>query len=576
MEGQRLGKYEVLGRIGRGAVGVVYKGWDPILERSVAIKVVPKRAIEDREHETYVRFQQEARAAGRLHHPNIVSTFDYGEASASAFIVMELLPGPSLQAVIQQQKRLDFPEITRVMRGLLAGLQHSHSRNVVHRDIKPANIVFAEDGTVKITDFGIAHLESSSLTLDGTQVGTPAYMAPEQVTGDRVDGRSDLYAAGVVLFEMLTGRRPFEGSTSSIMHQIVFLPPPRPSQFVERVPSGLDAVLAVALAKAPDARYQSASDFAAAIERATESKKPSKRNTKISPVAEIDPIQGQRRVQWVGPAVNALLGPPDARRSRARLLGGILVAVVTLSCIAGFVRYHSADQPANHQSGIAPAFAPSRVDNIVAGALKSAPCTFFTATMTETGLRLNGITALGEASSMAVQSLVRGVIARAMPNLAVTWDLRRFEGPYCSALAVLQSIRGEARSSGPSVAVSLGNGAAGGGGRSSGLTVTAPDFPASVLVDLFTNDGMVLHLDLGRTLAAARSTTAIRGQAIEGPPGAALLTAIAASTPLLMGQRPDRELASAYLGDLKSALDRTGGDGTRIAVDARVIDMPQK
>jgi serine/threonine-protein kinase len=126
--------------------------------------------MDDQYTEKYARFQQEARAAGRLHHPNIVSTFDYGETDACAFIVMELLPGPSLQATIRDQKRLPLLEVDRVMQGVLAGLHHSHSRNVVHRDIKPANIVFAEGGEVKITDFGVAHLESSSLTVVGSQI----------------------------------------------------------------------------------------------------------------------------------------------------------------------------------------------------------------------------------------------------------------------------------------------------------------------------------------------------------------------------------------------------------------------
>ena len=186
---------------------------------------------------------------------------------------MEFLPGPSLKSLLSKHEALDLDRIGTIMHGLLTGLQHSHGRGVVHRDIKPANIVFSADGEVKITDFGIAHLDASGMTRAGSVLGTPAYMAPEQVLGDPVDARTDLFSAGVVLYEMLTGRRPFEGSTSSIMHKIVHLEPPQPSRLTATVSAGFDAVIARAIAKNPADRYQSAAAFDEAL-RAELQRKP--------------------------------------------------------------------------------------------------------------------------------------------------------------------------------------------------------------------------------------------------------------------------------------------------------------
>lgn len=268
MEATKLGKYEIRAMIGRGAAGVVYEAWDPMMARTVAIKALPLLDLDEEGKEHYARFKREAQAAARLHHPNIVSAFDYGETDASAYIVMEFLPGPSLKSLLAKHEPLPLDRIGTIMHGLLKGLQHSHARGVVHRDIKPANIVFAADGEVKITDFGIAHLDTSGMTQAGSVLGTPAYMAPEQVMGDPVDARTDLFSVGVLLYEMLTGRRPFEGSTSSIMHKIVHLHPPRPSDLAATVSAAFDAVLAKALAKNADERYQTAAEFDAALSAA--------------------------------------------------------------------------------------------------------------------------------------------------------------------------------------------------------------------------------------------------------------------------------------------------------------------
>ena len=269
MDAKKLGKYEVRGTLGRGAMGLVYEGWDPAIARRVAIKTVRLPDTTDTEAaEMLARFKREAQAAGRLNHPNIVGVFDYGETDEVAFIVMEFIDGRSLKAILEKRELLPPTEIARVMTSLLAGLQYSHDNGVVHRDIKPANIMLTIAGQVKIADFGIARIESSSMTQTGAVLGTPAYMSPEQFMGEGVDRRTDIYSSGVVLYQMLTGERPFDGGMSSIMHKALNTVPPRPSDLSVVAPPAFDAVVAKAMAKRPENRFDTADAFALALRKA--------------------------------------------------------------------------------------------------------------------------------------------------------------------------------------------------------------------------------------------------------------------------------------------------------------------
>ncbi len=266
MAQRKLGKYEVSGTLGRGAMGIVYEGWDPIISRRVAIKTVRLPESGDSElAESLARFKREAQAAGRLNHPNIVGVFDYGETDEIAYIVMEFIDGNSLKELLDSGEHLVPAEIVRVMTSLLAGLQYSHDRGVVHRDIKPANIMLTSQGQVKIADFGIARIESSNMTQAGAVMGTPAYMSPEQFIGQTVDRRTDIYSAGVVLYQMVTGDRPFDGGMSAIMHKAINIEPPRPSELSVAAPAALDAVVAKAMAKRPENRFDTADAFARAL-----------------------------------------------------------------------------------------------------------------------------------------------------------------------------------------------------------------------------------------------------------------------------------------------------------------------
>jgi len=268
---ERLGKYLIRRELGRGAMGVVYEGFDPMIERAVAIKVL--RLDEADPHlagELRMRFRREAQAVGRLGHPGIVAVYEYGEdAGADAtFIVMELVRGRDLKSLFDSGRRFTLAETGRLMAELLAALQHAHERGVVHRDVKPGNIILLDDGGVKVADFGIARLDTSELTQLGSVLGTVSHMSPEQLTGEAVDGRSDLYSCGVILYQLLTGTRPFSGPPAALIHKVLHESPPPVSQRVPSLPRALDDVVHTAMAKRAAQRYADAREFAAALRAA--------------------------------------------------------------------------------------------------------------------------------------------------------------------------------------------------------------------------------------------------------------------------------------------------------------------
>ena len=261
----RLGKYQILETLGAGGMGVVYLGYDAAIERKVAIKTIRKDVDPNASVEVTARFRREAMAAGRLSHPGIVAVYDYGEDEDVAYIVMEYAPGEELSrhAVTRQ---LSPPQVAALLVQLLDALHYAHQAGVVHRDIKPANILVSE--RLKVTDFGIARVSNSTLTQTGAAMGTPAYMAPEQYMGSGVDQRVDLFAAGVILYELLTGVLPFDGDSLEVLsYQICHTEPAPISSRRADLPLGVDALLQRALAKRKEDRFQTAAEFAIAITR---------------------------------------------------------------------------------------------------------------------------------------------------------------------------------------------------------------------------------------------------------------------------------------------------------------------
>ena len=264
-----IGRYRIVGILGRGAMGVVYLGYDEAIDRQVAIKTIHRRLLDDDGGQEWLeRFRREVRAAGRCLHPNIVTVFEYGEVDGSPYIVMEYVQGRELRDYLKDRQPLPLDSAIAIIVQVLNALGHAHAHGVVHRDIKPANIIVLADGQVKVTDFGIARLDTGSdLTQVGMMIGSPSYMAPEQFGDQQVDCRADVYATGVVLFELLTGSRPFTGrNASELMYQVINEPHLRITQLNPALPADLEAVLDWALAKSPDQRFPDAAAFIAALE----------------------------------------------------------------------------------------------------------------------------------------------------------------------------------------------------------------------------------------------------------------------------------------------------------------------
>jgi len=257
----KAGRYEILGELGRGAMGVVYRAVDPVIGRNVAVKTI--RLTEEgtglTRPELLSRFQTEARAAGLLTHPNIVVVYDAGEQDGLYYITMELVAGKSMQAILDSGEAFPVPRVLRILEQACAALQFAHERNIVHRDIKPANLMLTPDDTVKVTDFGTAKILQFGTVQQTTHVmGTPSYMSPEQVKGRPVDGRTDIFSLGVVMYEMLTSEKPFPGqSITTVIYKIVNEEPIPPRQLNPSIHPGLNEIVLRALAKDPEARYQS-------------------------------------------------------------------------------------------------------------------------------------------------------------------------------------------------------------------------------------------------------------------------------------------------------------------------------
>ncbi len=259
-----LGRYEIVSELGQGAMGVVYKATDPLIDRIVAIKTITLSLAQEEREEYEARFYQEAKAAGRLSHPNIVTIYDVGRSGDIAYIAMEFLQGRELRDILNDDKMLPVDQVMDIVAQVAMGLAYAHEHGIVHRDVKPSNIMVGRDGHVKITDFGIARMASASVrTQTGMVLGSPKYMSPEQVMGKLTDQRSDIFSLGVMLYEMLTGQPPFMGeNVNAIMYQTLNTIPQPPSTLNAAVPDMLNFIVAKALAKDLDARYQNAKDFA--------------------------------------------------------------------------------------------------------------------------------------------------------------------------------------------------------------------------------------------------------------------------------------------------------------------------
>jgi serine/threonine-protein kinase len=352
----KLGKYQIRRTLGKGAMGIVYEGFDPVIERTVAIKTILPSQLDGAQFaEVMARFKREAQAAGRLNHPGIVAIYDYGEevpqdlnaeeatmmapapnekpAERVAYIAMEFIKGKELRDFFENGERFPLEVVERIMTEILGALDHAHSQGVVHRDMKPANLIVLDSGHIKIADFGIAHVEKSDLTRTGTLLGTPAYMSPEQFMGHPVDGRSDLFSCGVILYQLLTGEKPFSGeSTTTIMYKVLREEPVPPSQINLALPPALDAVMKKALAKNPNERFQTGEEFAKLLKAA------------IAAQAAPEPSIVQ------APVANAKAAPAPApsanKKNNAAAIGVVAVASVAAVAAGAYIFLSSKTAPA--------------------------------------------------------------------------------------------------------------------------------------------------------------------------------------------------------------------------------------
>jgi eukaryotic-like serine/threonine-protein kinase len=262
---QYLGRYKIIKEIGHGAMGVVYAAKDPLIDRIVAIKTINFQGLSPDEKKEYeARFYLEARSAGRLSHPNIVTIHDLGESDGITYIAMELLEGRELQELLADGQCLPVKETLNIIIQVATGLAYAHEHGIVHRDVKPSNIMVLKGNRVKIADFGIARMDSWRLnTQGGSLLGSPLYMSPEQVSSSPIDHRSDIFSVGTMLYRTLTGKMPFSGdNTHAIIYQIVNEEPPIPSSLNPEIPDMLDSIVSKCLSKNPDDRYQNAIELA--------------------------------------------------------------------------------------------------------------------------------------------------------------------------------------------------------------------------------------------------------------------------------------------------------------------------
>ncbi|HYV86838.1 MAG TPA: serine/threonine-protein kinase [Patescibacteria group bacterium] len=268
---KKLGRFDILREIGKGAMGQVFLAHDPKIDRQVAIKtiVLPQGVSDTEAHETSQRFLREAQAAGRLLHPNIVTIFDIGEENGISFIAMEYIDGETLDRYARPDSLLPPGRVLDLMTQAASALDSAHEAKVIHRDIKPANLMMLRDGTLKVTDFGLAKNPTANLTQSGVLMGTPTYMSPEQIQGKELDGRSDLFSLGVVLYELLTGVRPFDAdSISTIIYRVLYEDPRPPAAQNPALPPDVNGVIEKALHKDPDRRYATGAAFIGGLRRA--------------------------------------------------------------------------------------------------------------------------------------------------------------------------------------------------------------------------------------------------------------------------------------------------------------------
>src|SRR5579872_5773043 len=387
---EQIGRYQILGELGRGAMGIVYKAQDPAIGRTVAIKSIRLRELTDEAERERLRERlfREAQSAGILSHPGIVTIYDIAEQDGMAYIFMEFVNGPPLEKMLKHEQTPDKETLLSIFRQVAAALDYAHKKGMVHRDIKPANIMIHEDGTAKVTDFGVAKILSQSMTVAGTMMGTPSYMSPEQIQSGAISGRTDQFSLAVIAYEVLTGEKPFVAEyMPTLLYKIVREDPIAPQRLNPTLGPQVEVVMRTALAKDPVERFESCVDFVNALGAACNANPrwtPLPRGTHANmptvgssddPLAEtVDESSVKESAETVAPPpvpviaiepVGRLLPPPEPSHAfRNVVLSALVVGLVTLGAFAVIWKFSTpptrpaaaAEQPAN------PASAPAETE----------------------------------------------------------------------------------------------------------------------------------------------------------------------------------------------------------------------
>ncbi len=322
-----IGKYDVQSELGRGGMGIVFKAFDPLVERTVAIKTIPLN-VEGPDLLVH-RLQLEAKSVGQLEHPNIVTLYDAGEANGVFYLAMQFIQGETLRDRITRQRWFSLKEIQHFLHQICSALDYAHQRGVIHRDIKPSNIMITPDGVVKLTDFGIAKLAGAATTA-GLILGTPSYMSPEQALGKPLDGRSDIFSLGSILYEMITGEQAFPGSqASTVMYRIVHEPPSPMAALQPGLDPGLESIVFQALAKQPEHRYQTCADLAAALDNYV----PGRARVEQSTASNV--VSASRPDLMATASLPGIAVPAQRRSLLIRSAGSFLLALLIVAGVWG-------------------------------------------------------------------------------------------------------------------------------------------------------------------------------------------------------------------------------------------------